>query len=65
MPRTKPLFPDGLLHEDDLTLICTYSLKLKHGLTTDAYNSLQFVFSPAQLDTLKNTEKHIQFLFSF
>ena len=42
------LFQEGkLLDEDDLTLICAYSLKLKHSLTNDAYNSLWFFFPPA------------------
>ena len=54
-----------LLDEDDLTLIRAYSLKVNHGLTNDAYNSLCFVFPQAPLDTLKNMEKQIQFLSGF
>lgn len=48
-----------------MTLIRAYSLKVKHGLTKDAYNSLRFVFPQAPLDTLKNTEKRIQLLSGF
>ena len=54
-----------LLDEADLTLIRAYSLKVNHGLTNDAYNSLRFLFPQAPLDTLKNTEKRIQFLSGF
>ena len=60
-----PVLEGKLLDEDDLTLICAYSLKVNHGLTNDAYNSLRFLFPQAPLDTLKNTEKRIQFLSGF
>ena len=33
-----------LLDEDNLTLVRVYSLKINHGLTNDAYNSLCFLF---------------------
>ena len=46
-----------LLDEADLTLICAYALKINHGLTNDAYNSLCFLFPQTPLDSLKNTEK--------
>ena len=54
-----------LQNEADLTLIHAYALKINHGLTNDAYNSLCFLFPQAPLDSLKNTEKRIQFLSGF
>ena len=60
------LFLEGkLLDEHDLTLIRAYSLKINHGLTNDAYNSLRFLFPQAPLQTLRNTEKRIRFLSGF
>ena len=60
-----PVLEGKLLDDDDLTLIRAYSLKVNYGLTNDAYNSLRFLFPQAPLDTLKNTEKRIQFLSGF
>ena len=54
-----------LLDEADLTLIRAYALKINHGLTNDAYNSLRFLFPQILLDSLKNTENWIQFLSGF
>jgi hypothetical protein len=54
-----------ILDESDLTLLRTYALKLEERLTDKAFNKLRFVFPQAPIDTLKNTEKRVQFLSGF
>jgi hypothetical protein len=55
----------NILDESDLTLLRAYSLKLEERLTDKAFNKLRFAFPQSPIDTLKNTEKHVQFLSGF
>jgi hypothetical protein len=55
----------NILDESDLTLLRAYSLKLEEHLTDKAFNKLCFAFPQSPIDTLKNTEKCIQFLSGF
>ena len=55
----------NILDESDLTLLHAYALKLEECLTDKVFNKLRFAFPQAQIDSLKNTEKHVQFLLGF
>jgi Transposase family tnp2 len=55
----------NILDESDLTLLRTYFLKLEERLTDKVFNKLHFAFPQSPIDTLKNTEKHVQFLSGF
>jgi len=48
-----------------LSLLHAYTLKVEDGLTDKTFNKLHFAFPQASIDTLKNTEKHIQSLSGF
>ena len=54
-----------LLDESDLTLLRAYTLKVEDGITNAAFNKLHFDFPQAPLDTIKYTEKRVQFLSGF
>jgi hypothetical protein len=56
---------DKILDESDLSLLRAYTLKVEDGLTDETFNKLRFAFPQASIDTLKNTEKHIQSLSGF
>jgi hypothetical protein len=56
---------DKILDESDLSLLRAYTLKVEDGLTDVTFNKLHFAFPQASIDTLKNTEKHIQSLSGF
>ena len=51
---------DKILDESDLSLLHAYTLKVEDGLRDEMFNKLSFAFPQASIDTLKNTEKHIQ-----
>jgi Transposase family tnp2 len=55
----------NILDESDLTLLHAYALKLEEHLTDKAFNKLCFIYPQAPIDSLKNTEKHVQFLSGF
>ncbi|KAI0289704.1 hypothetical protein B0F90DRAFT_1821667 [Multifurca ochricompacta] len=55
----------NILDESDLTLLCAYALTLEECLTDKVFNKLCFTFPHSSIDSLKNTEKHIQFLSGF
>jgi hypothetical protein len=55
----------NILDESDMTLLHAYALKLKECLTNKAFNKLRFIFPQSPIDSLKNTEKHVQFLSGF
>ena len=48
-----------------MTLLRAYALKLEERLTDKAFNKLRFIFPQSPMDSLKNTEKHVQFLSGF
>ena len=52
-----------LLDESDLTLLRAYTLKVEDGITNATFNKLRF--PQALLDTIKSTEKRVQFLSGF
>jgi hypothetical protein len=52
----------NILDESDMTLLHAYALKLEECLTDKAFNKLRFVFPQSPIDSLKNTEKRVQFL---
>lgn len=54
-----------LLDEDELTLLRAYSLRVDDGITEKTFNKLRFIFPQAAIDSLKNTEKRVQFLSGF
>jgi hypothetical protein len=54
-----------LVDEDDLTLLRAYSLRVDDGITEKTFNKFRFVFPQAPIDSLKNTEKRVQFLSGF
>jgi hypothetical protein len=61
-----PLLIEGnILDESDLTLLCAYALKLEECLTDMAFNKLHYAFPQSSINSLKNTEKHVQFLSGF
>ena len=55
----------NILDESDLTLLHAYALKLEDHLTDKVFNKLCFAFPQSPIDTLKNTQKHVQFLSGF
>jgi hypothetical protein len=55
----------NILDESDMTLLRAYALKLEERLTDKAFNKLRFVFPQSPIDSLKNTEKRVQFLSGF
>jgi len=55
----------NILDESDLTLLHAYALKLEERFTDKAFNKLCFAFPQSPIDSLKNTEKHVQFLSGF
>jgi hypothetical protein len=55
----------NILDESDLTLLRAYALKLEERLTDKAFNKLRFIYPQAPIDSLKNTEKRVQFLSGF
>ena len=54
-----------ILDESDLILLCAYALKVEDSLTDKIFNKLHYAFSQAPINSLKNTEKCIQFLSGF
>jgi hypothetical protein len=54
-----------LLDESDLTLLRAYTLKVEDGITNATFNKLRFAFPQAPLDSIKSTEKRVQFLSGF
>jgi hypothetical protein len=57
---------DGkLLGESDLTLLRAYTLKVEDGITNATFKKLLFAFPQALLDSIKSTEKRVQFLSGF
>ena len=54
-----------LLDESDLTLLRAYTLKVEDGITNATFNKFRFAFPQAPLDTMKSTEKRVQFLSGF
>src|ERR1700733_4279443 len=59
------LIDGNILDESDLTLLHAYALKLEEHLTDNVFNKLRFAFPQSPIDSLKNTEKHVQFLSGF
>jgi len=55
----------NILDESDLTLLHAYALKLEECLTDKVFNKLCFAFPQSPIDSLKNTEKCVQFLSGF
>jgi Transposase family tnp2 len=62
---TDVLTEGNILDESDPTLLHAYALKLEEHLTDKAFNKLRFIFPQSPIDSLKNTEKCVQFLSSF
>ena len=54
-----------LLDKSDLTLLRAYTLKVEDGITNATFNKLRFAFPQAPLDSIKSTEKRVQFLSGF
>ena len=54
-----------LLDESDLTLLRAYTLKVEDGITNATFNKFRFAFPQAPLDSIKSTEKRVQFLSGF
>jgi hypothetical protein len=54
-----------LLNESDLTLLRAYTLKVEDGITNATFNKFRFAFPQAPLDSIKSTEKRVQFLSGF
>ena len=48
-----------------MTLLRAYTLKVEDGITNATFNKLRFAFPQALLDTIKSTEKRVQFLSGF
>jgi hypothetical protein len=59
------LIEGALLDESDLTLLRAYALKVEDGLTDKTFNKLRYAFPQSPIDSLKNTEKRVQFLSGF
>jgi hypothetical protein len=55
----------NILNDSDLTLLQAYALKVEEHLTDKAFNKLCFAFPQSPIDSLKNTEKCVQFLSGF
>ena len=55
----------NILDESDLTILRVYALKFEEHLTDKAFNNLSFTFPQSPIASLKNTEKHVQFLSGF
>ena len=55
----------NILNESDLALLHAYALKLEDHLTDKTFNKSCFAFPQSLIDTLKNTQKHVQFLSGF
>jgi hypothetical protein len=62
---TDALTEGNILDDSDLTLLRAYALKVEECLTDKAFNKLRFAFLQSPIDSLKNTEKHVQFLSGF
>ena len=54
-----------LLNESDLTLLHAYTLKVEDGITNATFNKFRFAFPQAPLNSIKSTEKQVQFLSGF
>jgi hypothetical protein len=55
----------NILDDSDLALLWAYALKVEEHLTDKVFNKLHFAFPQSPIDSLKNTEKHVQFLSGF
>ena len=66
-PKCFLMFPlEGKpLDESDITLFCAYTLKVEDSITNATFNKHCFTFPQAPLDTIKSTEKQVQFLSGF
>jgi hypothetical protein len=54
-----------LLDESDLTLLHAYTLKVEDGVRNATFNKFHFAFPQAPLDSLKSTERRVQFISGF
>ena len=54
-----------LVDKNDLTLLQAYTLRIEDGITRKTFDKLHFAFPQAPIKTLRNTERHIQFLSGF
>ena len=54
-----------ILDESDLTLLHAYALKVEDGITDKTFNKLRYAFPQAPIESLKNTEKRVQYLSGF
>ena len=59
------LLEGKILDENDLTLLRAYTLKVEDGITNATFNKLRFAFPQAPLNSIKSTEKRVQFLSGF
>ena len=51
-----------ILDESDLTLLCAYTFKVEDGITNATFNQFCFAFPQAPLNSIKSTEKCMEFL---
>jgi hypothetical protein len=54
-----------LLNESNLTLLQAYTLKVKDGVRNTTLNKFCFAFPQAPLNSIKSTERWVQFLSGF
>src|SRR5277367_2763684 len=59
------LLEGKILDENDLTLLRAYALKVEDGVTNATFNKFRFAFPQAPLNSIKSTEKRVQFLSGF
>ena len=51
--------------KSDLTLLRAYTLKVEDGITNTTFKKIRFAFPQAPLNSIKSTEKRVQFLSGF
>jgi hypothetical protein len=54
-----------LLNESNLALLYAYTLKVEDGVRNITFNKFYFAFPQAPLNSLKSTERQMQFLPGF
>jgi hypothetical protein len=54
-----------LLNKSNLTLLQAYTIKVEDGVRNATFNKFCFAFPQAPLNSIKSTERQVQFLSGF